>query len=97
MSDDPHLDSQLPQLFLTALTQPSAPASSPPPPNSTFTALAMSDELRLDWKLQRGDIPIINNLSMLHAKSAFKVSPVESVEGVAVCVNLRQSKPRIHS
>lgn len=42
-------------------------------PCRTFTALAASDELRLDWKLQPGDIPLLNNLTMLHAKSAFRV------------------------
>lgn len=41
---------------------------------STFTALAMSDELRLDLKLEPGDIGLVNNLSLLHAKSAFVVS-----------------------
>lgn len=40
----------------------------------TFTALAQSDELRLDLKLQPGDIGFINNITMLHAKTAFKDS-----------------------
>ena len=40
----------------------------------TFTALAMSDELRLDYQLRPGDIGIVNNLTMLHAKTAFRVS-----------------------
>ncbi|KAL6755491.1 Clavaminate synthase-like protein [Haematococcus lacustris] len=40
----------------------------------TFTALAMSDELRLDHKLAPGDISLVNNLTMLHAKTAFKDS-----------------------
>ncbi len=39
----------------------------------TFAALAMSDELRLDYKLQPGDISLVNNLTLLHAKTAFKV------------------------
>jgi alpha-ketoglutarate-dependent taurine dioxygenase len=39
----------------------------------TFTALALSDDLRLDFKLQPGDIGLVNNLTMLHAKTAFKV------------------------
>lgn len=34
----------------------------------------MSDELRLDYQLRPGDIGIVNNLTMLHAKTAFKVS-----------------------
>ena len=58
------------------------------PAHSTFAALAISDELRLDWKLQPSDIPIINNLSMLHAKSALKVSVPESVKGVGLSVFL---------
>jgi alpha-ketoglutarate-dependent taurine dioxygenase len=43
------------------------------PPCSTFVALAQSDELRLDHKLQPGDISLVNNLTLLHAKTAFKV------------------------
>ena len=38
----------------------------------TFAALAMSDELRLDHKLRPGDIALVNNLTLLHAKTAFK-------------------------
>ena len=45
----------------------------PTPLFRTFTALAMSDELRLDWRLQPGDLPLLNNLTMLHAKSEFRV------------------------
>lgn len=41
-------------------------------PRSTFVALAQSDELRLDYRLQPGDIALLNNTTMLHAKTAFK-------------------------
>ncbi|MEW5300371.1 MAG: hypothetical protein WDW36_003307 [Sanguina aurantia] len=36
-----------------------------------FTSLAKSDELRLDYKLMPGDLALLNNLTMLHAKTAF--------------------------
>lgn len=39
----------------------------------TFTALALSDELRLEFRLEPGDLGLVNNLTMLHAKTAFRV------------------------
>ena len=45
-------------------------------PPRTFTALATSDELRLDYRMQPGDIAFLSNLTMVHAKTAFKVSRV---------------------
>ena len=61
------------------LPGPHLPVPHPLIPNSilkhrrTFAALAMSDELRLDHKLRPGDIALVNNLTLLHAKTAFKV------------------------
>ena len=36
----------------------------------------MSDELRLDYKMHPGDMALVNNLTMLHAKTAFKVGEI---------------------
>ena len=36
----------------------------------------MSDELRLDYKMRPGDMALVNNLTMLHAKTAFKVGVI---------------------
>ena len=41
-------------------------------PCRTFTALAMSDELRLDHHMLPGDVAVLSNLTMLHAKTEFK-------------------------
>jgi alpha-ketoglutarate-dependent taurine dioxygenase len=40
-----------------------------------MTALAQSPELGLRYRMEPGDLVIFNNLSMLHAKTAFKVGP----------------------
>ena len=70
-----------------------AAAHQPCPPGSnywcrTFIALAMSDELRLDYKMHPGDMALVNNLTMLHAKTAFKVGgicPMESARSSYYC------------
>ena len=41
-------------------------------PLQAFAALAESDELRLDLELQPGDIQLLNNMEMLHSRSAFR-------------------------
>ena len=52
---------------------PSCPSScSPLSPCRTFTALAMSDELGLDHHMLPGDVALLSNLTMLHAKTEFK-------------------------
>ena len=47
--------------LMTALLQP-----------RTFTALAQSEDLRLDYRMSPGDIAMLSNLTMVHAKTAFK-------------------------
>ena len=78
----------IPRLFNPAAARDPTPC----PPGSdwcrTFIALAMSDELRLDYKMQPGDMALVNNLTMLHAKTAFKVGgicPMESARSSYYC------------
>ena len=40
-----------------------------------FNALANSDELRMDFNLQPGDIQLLNNLTQQHQRSSYQVCP----------------------
>lgn len=43
----------------------------------TYTALLASPELCMDWVLEPGDIQLLNNLSMVHTRTAFTDTPGE--------------------
>ena len=36
-----------------------------------YTALSMSDELRMDWELQPGDLQLLHNCSTCHTRQSF--------------------------
>ena len=59
-----------------------------------FAALADSQELRMDYVLQRGDIQLLHNHSIVHARTAYIDHDEVSVEGIALHCSLLQEDLR---
>ena len=57
-----------------------------------FNRLAASDELRMDYKLQPGDIQLLHNHSIVHCRSGFEDynvgAPLHTLVGFVVSLNL---------
>lgn len=56
--------------------------------------LAESDDLRLDFRLQQGDIQLVNNYTLLHFRSAFQSHPDPDQRRLLLRLWLNTHKPR---